>query len=548
MKKFNLAILFFVLIMSCSKDSTKEETVDINLEFTQFEVTLSTGEKSIGIIDNDNNSITLPNITDPSEIISVTYQYSDDVKLITPKPETRIGEWKITEKFRLHTTSYYKEFKVSIPDYEKPTYTNKATIAPLERFGRVTKYHLLDINHNPGTLSNIDRANLVFGQAGMNGLRIPIYCGDYYGGHPEEGVVVESVYATALKSIENAKLAYNGSEPFMIFAGLKVMTSNKAEYYPDWVTTEIDNVANPIKYAQLVVDYIKFMHEKGHTINAFAFDKEAARMDVEDFKIAVDTLRARTARLGYVVPKIVAPELYKPLGQNGPMDDLYDANGESHFDVFGNHYYQGHHNVNNFPDLKYEYDLAQSDTYREAWATEAHWDGLSCSSAYENATDLWTGETALGCMFDWTDLGLDLLSWWDYPISGGNSPRHYIIRAYSEALINSQPIRMLDHDGEETLTRWKLHSRAYIKGNEVNVFFINVVNPCVTDFTPISYEEYPIGILDGFKIDGNISVTQWDNNDEPEGNYISILPNEDNQFLLDIPHGSITHVSFNITE
>ena len=71
-------------------------------------------------------------------------------------------------------------------------------------------------------------------------------------------------------------------------------------------------MANPVKYAQLVVDFIEFTHSKGDTINAFAFYKEAVRMGNEDFKIAVDTLRARTANLGYVVGKIVAPEFYKP--------------------------------------------------------------------------------------------------------------------------------------------------------------------------------------------------------------------------------------------
>jgi hypothetical protein len=548
MKKMNLVLLLFVFITSCSKDSTEEEVINLDLKFIQFNVTLSSGEKSIGIIDNDNKYISLPNITDPLEILSVNYQYSEDVSIIAPKPETRIGQWEVLEKFRLHAGGDYQEYTVEIVDYQKPTYTNKATIAPLDKFGRVTKYHLLDLNGNPGQVSNISNANIAFGQGGMNGIRFPIYCGDYYGGHPEEATVVESVYEAPLKSLENAKASYSGTEPFMIFAGLKVMTNDKAEYFPDWVTTEKDDVANPVKYAQLIVDFITFMHKKGHTIDAFAFDKEAARMDVEDFKIAVDTLRARTARLGYVVPKIVAPELYKPIGKNGPFDDLYKANGESRYDVFGNHYYQGHHNVNIFPDFKYEFDLSQSDKFRESWATEAHWDAIRCSSAYEKSTDLWGGETALGCMFDWTDLGLDLVSWWSYPISGGNSVRSYIIRAYSEALIHSQPIRMLDHDGEETLTRWKLQSRAYIKDNEVNVFLVNVVSPCFTDFTPISYEEYPIGILDGFKIDGNVSVTQWDDNDQPEGKSFNIEPVEENQFLLDIPHGSITHVSFKITE
>ncbi|KGL58874.1 hypothetical protein PHEL85_3145 [Polaribacter sp. Hel1_85] len=521
------------------------------MNFTQFDVTLLSGEKSIGVIDNDTKMISLPDVKDPLEITSVTYKYSDDVSIITPNPNTRIGQWSITEKFRLHSSEGFEDYTVEIVDYEEATYVNKATISPLEKFGRVTKHHMLDLNHNAGTLGNISNAELAFGQgegqAKMNGLRVPLYCGDAYGGHPAEGEVVESVYTTLLTSIENAKASYYGTEPFMIFLGLKVLTSDKAEYFPDWVTTEAPTVPNPIKYAQLIVDYVEFMHEHGHEVNYVAFDKEAARMDVTDFTIAVDTLRARTARLGYVVPQIVAPEFYKPLGQAGSFDDLYNINGQDSYDVFGNHYYLNHHNTTNHPDLKYEYELAQSDKHREAWATEAHWDALRCSADHNKDREIWTSELAIGCMFDWTDLGLDLVSWWDYPLSGGNAPWNYITRAYTEALIGSQPIRMLDHDGEEVLSREKLHSRAYIRGNEVNVFFINTVSPCKT-FIPPFYEEYPVGILDGFKIDGNITVTQWDDDDQPEGESFVIKPIEENQFLIDITTGSFTHVSFKITE
>jgi hypothetical protein len=553
MNKIYLLIVSLFLYISCSKDSENIEVINPEIKFTQFDVTLSSGVKSIGVIDNDKKQISLHEIQDPLEIKSVTYKFSEAVSIITPKPETRIGQWGVIEKFRLHSDGNYEEYTVEIVDYKEFTYENKATIAPLEKFGRVTKYHMYDLNHNAGALSNISNSEKAFGegsgQAKMNGLRVPLFCGDAFGGHPAEGEVVESVYSTLLKSIENAKASYYGTEPFMIFLGLKVLTSDKAEYFPDWVTTEAPTVPNPVKYAQLIVDYIEVMDKHGHEVNYVAFDKEAARMDVTDFTIAVDTLRARTARLGYVVPQIVAPEFYKPLGEPGSFNDLYKINGQDRFDVFGNHYYMNHHNATIHPDLKYEYELAQSDKYREAWATEAHWDALRCSNIYEKDREIWTSELAIGCMFDWTDLGLDLVSWWDYPLSGGNAPRHYITRAYTEALIGSQPIRMLDHDGEEVLSRFKLHSRAYIRDNEVNVFFINVVSPCnAVKFTPPFYEEYPVGILDGFKIDGNISVTQWDNDDEPLGESFVIEPVEENQFLIDITTGSFTHVSFKIRE
>lgn len=177
--------------------------------------------------------------------------------------------------------------------------------------------------------------------------------------------MVEDVYKAPLQSLENAKAAYSGTEPFMIFSGIKVMTSNKNEYYPDCVSIDEDGI-NPDKYAQLLVDFIAFMDKKGHTINAIAFDKESVRMSVDNFKISADSLRAKTARLGYVVPKIVAPELLDPQGNtsNGWMNELYGEGYDDRFDIFGNHYYQRDHTVAGFTKLKYEFDLAQSDRTR----------------------------------------------------------------------------------------------------------------------------------------------------------------------------------------
>jgi hypothetical protein len=539
MKNFPLLLISTLLFISCSKtDSDNDVKDNVELNFTQFEATLSSGKKSIGVIDEINKQISLPNITDPLEIVSVIYRYSDAVSIITPNPDTRIGKWELIEKFRLHSGENYEEYTVEIVDFEEPTY-NQATIAPLETFGTTIKYHMIDLNEDPTDIT-VAKANVGFNEKGMNGIRFPLYCGDKFGGHPSEGVVLEDVYIKPLTSLENAKAAYSGSEPFMIFLGIKVLTSNKAEMFPDWVTTDKDDIPNPEKYAQLIVDFITFMDKKGHTINAFAFDKESVRMGIDDFKIAVDTLRARTARLGFVVPKIVAPELLDPQGDkpSGYMNTLYNKGFQDRYDIFGNHYYQRDHTEDGFAKLKYEFDLAQSDKARSQWATEPHWNG---------DPDVWVAETAIGAMFDHTDLGLEAFMWWDYPITGGVKPKQSIMRAYSDAIHRSTPIRMIDHDGEETFTKGKLHTRAYIRGNEVNVFLINVVNPNIAGLVPISYEDYVVGVLDDFKIDGNVIVRQWRDDISVEGEYSSIEPVSDNQLLLDIPTGSFIQLTFEIT-
>lgn len=155
-------------------------------------------------------------------------------------------------------------------------------------------------------------------------------------------------------------------------------------------------------------------------------------------------------------------------------------------------------------------------------------------------------------MFDHTDLGLEAFMWWGYPIEGSTTIKAPIMRAYSDAIHRSIPIRMIDHDGEETLTQGKLQSRAYLRGNEVNVFLINVVNPNATSVVPTPYEDYPVGILDGFKIDGKVTVRQWQDDSidgsEVEGKVTLVAALEENQFLLDIPTGTFTQLTFKITE
>ena len=545
MNKIYILIITIFLFISCSKaESDNDGISDIELNFTQFDVTLSSGEKSIGVIDNDNKHISLYDVKDPLEIVSVTYKFSEDVSIITPNPSTRIGKWEITEKFRLHSSESFEDYTVEIPDFEEPVYENQATISPLETFGTTVRYHMLDLNGDPNKAKEESTAFEAFSNQKMNGIRFPLYCGDAFGGHPSEGVVVEDVYANPLKSLENAKAAYSGSEPFMIFVGIKVLTSNKNEYYPDWVSTDEDGII-PDKYAQLLVDFIAFMDKKGHTINAIAFDKESVRMSVEDFKISADSLRAKTARLGYVVPKIVAPELLDPQGDtsNGWMNELYNKGYQDRYDIFGNHYYQRDHTVAGFAKLKYEFDLAQSDRTRPQWATEPHWN---------NDSSIFRTESAFGVMFDHTDLGLDAFMWWGYPIEGSTTIKSPIMRSYSGAILGSIPIRMLDHDGEETFTNGKLHTRAYLRGNEVNVFLINVVNPNIAGIVPASYEDYAVGILDGFKIDGRVTVRQWQDDSvvgsEVEGEVILVDAIEEKQFLLDIPTGTFTQLTFKIKE
>jgi len=293
MTKIYLFIVAIFLLSSCDDSTSNGEGSDGDLKFIQFDVTLSSGEKSIGVIDEDNKLITLSGVTEPLDIVAVDYVCSDEVTLITPTPESKIGDWSVTEKFRLHASSGFQDYTVEIPDYEAPTYTSQATISPLETFGTKIQYHILDLNGDANKASDESTAYVAFGEKGMNGIRFPLYCGDYYGGHPEPGVVVESVYEKPLNSLENAKKYYSGSEPFMIFLGIKCMTSDKNEYYPDWVSQEEDYII-PGMYAQMILDFIVFMDERGHEINAIAIDKESVRMDVEDFKESVDSIRAKT--------------------------------------------------------------------------------------------------------------------------------------------------------------------------------------------------------------------------------------------------------------
>ncbi|MDB4335195.1 hypothetical protein OAA06_02415, partial [bacterium] len=508
----------------------------VEIKFFQFDATLISGETSIGVIDDDNMLISLYGVKHPSEIVSVEYTYSEGGR-VNPTPESRIGDWGVTEQFSVAILFDYVTYTVVFPDYVAPVYTNQATIAPLDTFGCVTKYHMLDLNASPTKAATDALASAAFGEQGLNGIRVPIYCGDYYGAHPEEGVVTEiNDYTNVLKSINNAKKYYKGTEPFVVFAGIKVMTSNKDEYFPDWVTTDSETVPNPDKYAQLIVDFITFMHSKGHDVHAIALTKEAAKLTVDDFKETVDSIRARTARLGYVLPKIVAPELFKADGNvpDGFMNQLYSKGYQDSYDVYGNHYYHWQYDVSGYNNLAYEFNLAQSDKKHPFWATEPHWD---------QDKNVLGAEMAIAPMFLQTDLGLEAFMWWGahYPITGTSNMSAPIIRGYSSAILGSTPIRMIDHDGEEVITRGKLHSRAYLRGNEVNVFFINSGRG-----TPVSYEDYVIGILDDFDVNGEVTFRQWTADTGNAGEYTMLNPVASNQIIVDLPTGSFTQLTFNI--
>lgn len=559
MRTKNFILFFFVCIFlfSCKKENTPEGNDNLSPEFKTFSVTLSDGTVVKGKIDKTKYTINLDGFADSKMIVKVDYKVSDNTT-VSPLPESKIGKWEEKETFRLVSGTASVFYNVIITDFGKDdggddgneggeTEKLKAIVNPDDMFGRQTKYHLIDLNGDIGKVGTPARGKFFFKDCGANGLRFPILCStvthisEGTQGNNVEGVCDEKVYSKVMNSLRNAKENYTGND-FQIFLGVKVLGNSKRDRYPAWVLDENDNII-PEKYARLYVDVIKYLKENGgHVVTQVALDKESLRLPIDQYAICVKELKRLCNENGLQVPQFVAPELLDPQGNkpSGWMNMLYDKKLNEHFDIFGNHYYARDHNKTGFGKLQYEFALANSDRTRPSWATEAHWDGR------DDKDDLFGVHAGIGCMFDWTDLGLDAFMWWGFPNARGGFKSAVMID-YSVALLGSIPIRIRDHDGEETFDYKKLNTRAYIKGDEVNVFILNTVLKSMINQGK-SYKDYVIELAGEYKISDKVKITQWLDTTSGDGNVIYKVPQSPNSVLVDLPLRSVTHLKFNINK
>ena len=549
----NFVCLFSLLLLLSCKDGNNQDIVDIAI--SSFSVT--TQEVDIKcIINNKDNIILIPGVENGSEILGVDYSIPQNAT-IYPKPDLLINNWDEKEAFILSSSgNVERKYTAVLTDYSEPEpgiIESDAIIYVNQQFGRKTKYFMYDLKGSPGSLSNNERAVKLFWKNGMNGLRVPIYGDNYYKGHPELGVVDREAYATVLKSMTNAMMNYSGDK-FMIFASKKNMGTVQ---FPDWVNNE-DGTANPDKYAIMLCDYLKFMKNEGFEVDVLGVDNEfeynSGKITVDKYNKIVPLVKKYCEENGIKVPQFVAHDRYMPQGDKPEawLNTAKKKNAFDKIDIYGTHYYPQHHfqvKEGRFEALKYEFDLMNSDRHREFWATEPHWDDAKTEDK------LYYSESALCAMFDQTDLGLDAFMWWEY--TDADSYKGQIMEAYSLSIFNSTPIRLIDHDGESTFTKGKLQSRAYIKGNEVNIFIINLTPNKEDGKEYLDYkfklsDEIVNGegekLFDNIEIDGDVTLRCWSDETSGDGYIENIEPINSSIFSIDIPIRSVIHLQFRLKQ
>lgn len=550
----NLICLFSLLLFVSCKDGDNQDIVD--LAISSFMVKTQKGDIKC-IINNKDNIILVPGVENGNEILGVGYSIPQN-STIYPEPNLLINNWDEEEAFLLSSSGNVgRRYTAVLTDYsesEPDIIESDAVIYINQQFGRKTKYFMYDLKGNPGSLSNdINKVEKLFWKNGMNGLRIPIFGDNHYNGHPASGVVDRKSYETLLKSMTNARTNFSGDK-FMIFASKKNMGTIQ---FPDWVNLP-DGTADPEKYAIMLCDYLKFMKKEGFEVDVLGVDNEfefnSGKITVDKYNKIVPVVKKYCQENDIKIPQFVAHDRYMPEG-NKPTAWLNTAKEKGAFDkidIYGTHYYPQHHfqvKEGRFEALKYEFDLMNSDRSREFWATEPHWDDAKTEDK------LYYSEQALCAMFDQTDLGMDAFMWWGY--TDADNYKGQIMEAYSLSIFNSTPIRLIDHDGESTFTKGNLQTRAYIKGNEVNVFITNLTAnkedgkeylDYIFEISNETVKDGDMKVFENMEIDGNVTLRRWSDDTSGAGYIEDIEPINSSIFSIDIPIRSVTHLHFRLKQ
>lgn len=368
-------------------------------------------------------------------------------------------------------------------------------------------------NPNPGDSSLDD----LFIEDGLNGIRTPIWGNINQPAHPSSGTVIGSYYAGHVSTILRAK---QRNPDLMVLASKKL---NGQDSFPDW--TKDTNGVIAVEYAAMLADYIEYMNSEGIDIDVLGIDNERSYNEgniiAGRHKDIVDELEALSVSRGFDMPQIIGHEDFGP--RPDWMEDLITGGWGDRLDIYGTHYYAQYR-----PLSKLQTDLAWAGE-REKWHTELHWD-------QKDTDDMVEAEQSICAMWDCTDNGMNGLMWWSYARTGF---RGSIMRAFSVPLVNAWQLGCDDPDGTDTTTLGRLQTRAFLKGNQLTVFALNVNSG--TDYSNLIFR------VDSGKIIGDIDVLQWTSTNDTAGAVSAIAPSGEQHFISDLPDRTITSFSFTFT-
>ena len=123
--------------------------------------------------------------------------------------------------------------------------------------------------------------------------------------------------------------------------------------------------------------------------------------------------------------------------------------------------------------------------------------------------------------------------WWGDGV--GDDLRTSLIRAVSLAVYGARPVRMEDHDGEDTLEAGLLQTRAYRCGDELRLVLLNLRD---REAEAVDYPSYCLSLEKGRV--KSVQAVQWRDDTPKEGGAPSLLRRSGRCVSVSLPNRSIT--------
>jgi hypothetical protein len=369
------------------------------------------------------------------------------------------------------------------------------------------------INNNPSFSDS--KLDDLFITDGFNGVRTPIWGNTNQPAHTAAGVVIGSYYSGHVNMILEAK---ERNPDLIVFASKKL---NGDESFPEWTRDETGVI--PAQYAIMLADYIEYMAAQGIPVDVLGIDNERmyneGNIVPETHKEIVDELLVLSADRGFPMPQIIGHEDFDP-DRNDWMSDLASNGWGDRLDIFGTHYYARWR-----PLTSLRSDLAWAGS-REKWHTELHWD-------QQEEDDMLEAEMSVCAMWDCTDNDMNGLMWWSYARTGF---RGSIMKAFSTPLIGAYELATDDVDGPDITAAGKLQTRAFLKGNELTIFAINVDSG--TDYSNLVFR------VDSGYVVSDVSVLQWTGTNDTAGAASTAVRLDSQSFEFTLPDRSLSSFTF----
>ncbi len=367
-------------------------------------------------------------------------------------------------------------------------------------------------------------AKTLLNDYGFNGIRTSIYGTAKKPAHPHPGTVLEEYYAPEALGL---KLAKTLNPDLVIFASKKLEGTDS---FPNWTKDERGVI--PEKYAVMIVDYLEYMKREGLEVDVLGIDNERrfneGKIMPGMHREVVLELRRLTAKRDLKMPLIIGHEDYA-MGRNNWMAS-FDAMDCDTMDIFGAHYYPRQRVLDRLmSDLEYAGD-------REKWHTELHWD--SHGHPEGSADSLETAVCSFLALWDCVDNGMNGLMWWDF--CPPRTRRSHLMHMASVPLVNAWPVKVVDPDGSGTVDLNQLHTRAFLQGDTLTVYALNL-DP--------TKEWKGLGVeLSSGRIGGAIEGRQWADGYPPEGRFSKINPDTSLRFCVDLAPGTISVFSLKVCD